>query len=171
MYICHELRKKNAKRTVNRKFIEQQPRVDDIQLFFLSGAARRDSQPRLIESPPPEKNILGESLPIAAFFHYRGSRLSRLKFLRDEWKTLATSLDFVVASCQITLGFYDNYRKCTKRSVQRKSLKKNIKNKEHEFQLKKQITQFRNKITLFLYIFNNTYFKIVFARVCICITN
>lgn len=107
MYICHELRKKNAKRAVNRKFIEQQPRVDDIQPFFLSGAARRDSQPRLIESPPPEKNILGESLPIAAFFHYRGSRLSRLKFLRDEWKTLATSLDFVVASCQTTL-FHEN---------------------------------------------------------------
>lgn len=105
MYIRHELRKKNARRAVNRKFIEQQPRVDDIQLFFLSGAARRDSQPRLIESPRPEKNILGESLPIAAFFHYRGSRLSRLKFLRDEWKTLATSLNFLVATSQTTLDF------------------------------------------------------------------
>lgn len=105
MYIRHELRKKNARRAVNRKFIEQQPRVDDIQLFFLSGAARRDSQPRLIESPRPEKNILGESLPIAAFFHYRGSRLSRLKFLRDEWKTLATSLNFFVATSQTTLDF------------------------------------------------------------------
>lgn len=105
MYIRHELRKKNARQAVNRKFIEQQPRVDDIQLFFLSGAARRDSQPRLIESPRPEKNILGESLPIAAFFHYRGSRLSRLKFLRDEWKTLATSLNFFVATSQTTLDF------------------------------------------------------------------
>lgn len=105
MYIRHELRKKNARQAVNRKFIEQQPRVDDIQLFFLSGAARRDSQPRLIESPRPEKNILGESLPIAAFFHYRGSRLSRLKFLRDEWKTLATSLNFLVATSQTTLDF------------------------------------------------------------------
>lgn len=147
---------------VNRKFIEQQPRVDDIQLFFLSGAARRDSQPRLIESPRPEKNILGESLPIAAFFHYRGSRLSRLKFLRDEWKTLPTSLNFVVASSQTWFhqenqDSTDNYRKCAERT--RKNLRKNW--NWNEFQLKKKkITQFRNKITLFLYIFNNTYFEV-----------